>query len=167
MRARTPLFLQHKIIEIIVKPKGNIFVVGDDDQSIFGFRAAEPKYLLDFEQTYPGAKILRMEQNFRSTPQIVDVSCQFIRSNKLRFDKEMFTKNPKGDVLQIGHFEGIEEQYQFIIQKLMSQKDLSKVGVLYRNNLSAICLADELNRAKYSLLYERGGKTEVFLPLGY
>lgn len=59
--------LQHKIIEIVAKPKGNIFAVGDDDQSIFGFRAAEPGYLLNFEQTYPGAKILRMEQNFRST----------------------------------------------------------------------------------------------------
>ena len=154
--------IQHKIIEMVVKPRGNIFVVGDDDQSIFGFRAAEPKYLLEFKQTYPGAQILRMEQNFRSTPQIVEVSCRFIRSNKLRFDKEMFTKNPKGDVLQIGQFEGIREQNQFIIQKLKSQQDLSKVGILYRNNLSSICLAEALNRADIPFYMRETGKLRFF-----
>ena len=154
--------LQHKIIEIVVKPKGNIFVVGDDDQSIFGFRAAEPKYLLEFEQTYPEAQIFRMEQNFRSTPQIVEVSCRFIRSNKLRFDKEMFTKNPKGDVLQIGQFKGMSEQYQFIIQNLKRQKDLSNVGVLYRNNLSAICLADKFDRAGIPFYMREAGKQRFF-----
>lgn len=154
--------LQHKIIEIVVKPKGNIFVVGDDDQSIFGFRAAEPNYLLEFEQAYPGAKILRMERNFRSTPQIVEVSCSFIRSNKLRFDKEMFTKNSEGEVLQIGQFEGTSEQNKFLIQKLKSQKDLSQVGVLYRNNLSAICLAEELNRANVPFYMREAGKQRFF-----
>ncbi|ODA41684.1 putative ATP-dependent DNA helicase YjcD [Desulfosporosinus sp. BG] len=154
--------LQHKIIELIVKPKGNLFVVGDDDQSIFGFRAAEPDYLLKFEQTYPNAKILRMEQNFRSTPQIVDVSCRFIRSNKMRFDKEMFTRNAKGDSLQIGHFKGLREQQQFLIQKLRSEKDLSGVGVLYRNNLSAIYLAEELSRANIPFYMREAGKQRFF-----
>jgi len=154
--------LQHKIIEMIVKPRNNIFVVGDDDQSIFGFRAAEPKYLLEFEQTYPGSKILRMEQNFRSTPQIVDVACGFIRTNKLRFDKAMFTKNPKGGILQIRQLEGNREQYQLIIQKLKNQKDLAKVGILYRNNLSAICLADELDRANIPFYMRESGKQRFF-----
>jgi DNA helicase-2/ATP-dependent DNA helicase PcrA len=77
--------LQHKIIELLAKPKGNLFVVGDDDQSIFGFRAAEPKYLLEFSQVYDQAEILRMEQNFRSTPEIVNNSRDFIRSNKMEF----------------------------------------------------------------------------------
>ena len=154
--------LQHKIIEIVVKPKSNLFVVGDDDQSIFGFRAADPQYLLDFEQTYPGAKILRMEQNFRSTPQIVDVSSRFIHSNTLRFDKEMFTKNPKGEVLQVGHFKGIREQNQFIIERLKVQKDLSKVGILYRNNLSAIGLAEEFSRANIPFYMREAGKQRFF-----
>jgi len=154
--------LQHKLLEIVVKPQGNIFVVGDDDQSIFGFRAAEPEYLLKFEQTYPGAKILRMEQNFRSTPQIVGVSCQFIRSNRLRFDKEMFTENPQGDILQLGHFPGIKEQHQFLTRKLSSQNDLSTIGVLYRNNLSAISLADELSRAEIPFYMRETGKLRFF-----
>ncbi|KJS47445.1 ATP-dependent helicase [Desulfosporosinus sp. BICA1-9] len=154
--------LQHRIIEMVVKPKDNIFVVGDDDQSIFGFRAAEPKYLLEFEQTYPGAKILRMEQNFRSTPQIVEVACGFIRSNKQRFDKDMFTENPKGDVLQMGQFAGIKEQNQFIVQNLKNQNNLAKVGVLYRNNLSAICLAEELDRANIVFYMRESGKQRFF-----
>ncbi|SDH47751.1 ATP-dependent helicase [Desulfosporosinus hippei] len=154
--------LQHKIIERVAKPQNNIFVVGDDDQSIFGFRAAEPKYLLEFEQTYPGVKILRMEQNFRSTPQIVAVARGFIRSNKLRFDKTMFTKNPKGGVLQSQQFEGVGEQYQFIIRKLQSQKDLAQVGILYRNNLSAISLADELDRANIPFYMRESGKQRFF-----
>ncbi len=154
--------LQHKIIESVAKPASNIFVVGDDDQSIFGFRAAEPQYLLDFEQTYPGAKIFRMEQNFRSSPQIVEASCKFIRSNTLRFDKEMFTKNPKGDVLHLGHFKGMREQNQFIIEKLKGQKDLPKVGVLYRNNLSAIGLVEALSRANIPFYMREAGKQSFF-----
>lgn len=154
--------LQHKIIEMIVKPKSNIFVVGDDDQSIFGFRAAEPKYLLEFEQIYPGAKILRMEQNFRSTQRIVAVSSSFIRSNKLRFDKKMFTKNPQGEALGINQFEGIREQNQFIIDKLKRQQDLTKVAVLYRNNLSAICLVDALERAKIPFYMRESSKQRFF-----
>ncbi|EHQ91258.1 ATP-dependent helicase [Desulfosporosinus youngiae] len=154
--------LQHKIIEILVKPKENIFVVGDDDQSIFGFRAAEPDYLLNFKNTYSSAKILRMEQNFRSTPQIVDVACRFIRTNKLRFDKQMFTRNPKGGIPQIRHFKGMREQYHFLIQKFRNQKDLSQIGVLYRNNLSAICLAEELSRAAISFYMREAGKQKFF-----
>lgn len=154
--------LQHKIIELIAKPKQNLFVVGDDDQSIFGFRAADPKYLLDFEQTYPGAKILRMEQNFRSTSQIVEVSRQFIRTNTLRYDKAMFTKNPKGTALGIDHFKGIREQNQFIIQTLKRQENLSAVGILYRNNLSALCLVEELSRAKILFYMRDTGKQRFF-----
>jgi DNA helicase II / ATP-dependent DNA helicase PcrA len=154
--------LQHKLIELLAKPKSNLFVVGDDDQSIFGFRAAEPKYLLDFEQTYPGAKILRMEENFRSTAQIVEVSCQFIRTNSKRYDKDMFTKNPKGDALQIGHFEGIGHQNEFIIKELKRQNDLSRFGVLYRNNLSAISLVEELSRANIPFYMRDAGKQKFF-----
>lgn len=154
--------LQHKIIEIVVKPKSNLFVVGDDDQSIFGFRAAEPKYLLDFEQTYPGAKILRMEQNFRSTPQITDVACKFIRSNKQRFDKEMFTKNPPGDTVQFGYFKDLKEQSEFIIQKFRQEKDLSQAAILYRNNLSAVYLAEQFTRAQLPFYMREAGKLNFF-----
>lgn len=154
--------LQHKIIELIGKPLENLFVVGDDDQSIFGFRAAEPKYLLDFQKVYPRAQILRMEQNFRSTPEIVSTSCQFIRTNRLRFDKAMFTKNPEGQPLRLAHFKDSREQYQRIIQELKQMKDLSKVGVLYRNNLSAVGLVEALSRANLSFFIKGAGTLRFF-----
>lgn len=154
--------LQHKIIELVTKPKNNIFVVGDDDQSIFGFRAAEPKYLLDFEKTYAGAKVLRMEQNFRSTPEIVNIAREFIRSNKIRYDKNMFTKKSSGDLIKIGRFENVTEQNQFILQEIGSEEDLQRVAVLFRNNMSAISLIDELDRRKLLFYMREANKDRFF-----
>lgn len=154
--------LQHKLIELVARPKCNLFVVGDDDQSIFGFRAADPKYLLNFQQAYPKAKILRMEQNFRSTPQIVDTSCQFIRTNTLRFDKTMYTQNPHGAALHMAHFKNLQGQYQHIIQELKRLKDLSTTGILFRNNLSALCLVEELSRANIPFYIRDSGKLRFF-----
>ena len=152
--------LQHKIIELISKPKRNLFVVGDDDQSIFGFRAAEPKYLLEFPQVYDQAEILRMEQNFRSTPEIVSMSREFIRSNKMRYDKEMVTKNVPGETVQVEIFKGNKEQNEFILGELIN-KGVAKSAVLYRNNLSVITLVDELDRGGVPF-YIRDSKKERF-----
>jgi DNA helicase II / ATP-dependent DNA helicase PcrA len=154
--------LQHRIIELVAKPKTNIFVVGDDDQSIFGFRAAEPKYLLDFENTYAGAKVLRMEQNFRSTPEIVNIAREFIRSNEMRYDKNMFTQKPSGDLIKIGQFDGAKEQNQFILQELSKEQNLKKVAVLFRNNISAISLIDELDRRKLLFYMREANKDRFF-----
>ncbi|MHB8126104.1 MAG: ATP-dependent helicase, partial [Desulfitobacteriaceae bacterium] len=152
--------LQHKIIELISKPQGNLFVVGDDDQSIFGFRAAEPKYLLEFPQVYDQAEILRMEQNFRSTPEIVSISKDFIRSNIMRYDKKMVTENAPGETIQVEIFKGNKEQNEFILGELINN-GVAKSAVLYRNNLSVITLADELDRGGVPF-YIRESKNERF-----
>lgn len=154
--------LQQKLLELIAKPQENIFVVGDDDQSIFGFRAAEPDYLLNFHKVYLQAQVMRMEQNFRSTPQIVNVSCQLIRANRLRFDKEMYTKNSQGQPIRVAHSNDTSKQYQFIIDKLKTSKDLSKVGILYRNNLSAIGLAEALSRANIPFFMKKADNIRFF-----
>ncbi|SPF56592.1 UvrD/REP helicase family protein (modular protein) [Candidatus Desulfosporosinus infrequens] len=153
--------LQHKIIELISKPKQNLFVVGDDDQSIFGFRAAEPKYLLEFPQVYDQAEILRMEQNFRSTPEIVSISREFIRSNKMRYDKEMVTENVPGETVQIEIFKGNKEQNEFILGELIN-KGVAKSAVLYRNNLSVITLVDELDRGGVPFYIRDSNKERFF-----
>lgn len=154
--------LQHKIIELIARPQENIFVVGDDDQSIFGFRAAEPQYLLDFPTVYDKALVYRMEENFRSTPQIVDVACRFIRHNKVRFDKEMMTRNAEGEALRIKQFENVGEQNRFIQEELQKIDNFADVGLLFRNNLSAISLAHDLDLAGIPFYLRESSKERFF-----
>ena len=153
--------LQHKIIELIAKPKDNLFVVGDDDQSIFGFRAAEPKYLLEFPQVYEQAEILRMEQNFRSTPQIVSISRDLIRSNQMRYDKEMVTENAPGETVQVELFKGNQEQNEFILGELINN-GVARSAILYRNHLSVITLADELDRGGVPFYIRESNKERFF-----
>ena len=71
--------IQHAIIRLLAGKSGNIFMVGDEDQSIYGFRAAYPDALMQFEQTYPGRVLLLMEENYRSTPEILRAADAFIR----------------------------------------------------------------------------------------
>jgi DNA helicase-2/ATP-dependent DNA helicase PcrA len=154
--------LQHKLIELIAQPQGNIFVVGDDDQSIFGFRAAEPQYLLDFPTVYDQAQVYRMEENFRSTPQIVDAACRFIRQNKVRFDKEMITRNSDGEALSIRQFKNVREQNGFIREELERTRNFAGVAVLFRNNLSAISLAQELDLGGILFYLRESGQDRFF-----
>lgn len=152
--------IQHMIIELLVKLKGNIFVVGDDDQSIYGFRAAAPQQLLNFDKTYEHAKILRLERNFRSTKAIVNISREFIRFNRERFDKEMVTLNPPGEAVQVKLLKDDKAQKSFILNE-MKTIGTSDSAILYRNNLSVITVADELDRGDIPF-YIRENKKERF-----
>lgn len=139
--------IQNKIIEKITKLSDNLFVVGDDDQSIFGFRSANPKYLLDFKTVHPTARILIMEQNYRSTPEIVKVSNVFISGNKQRYKKMMFTENPSDKAIRIHSFEYGYQQLTYIIKELKNKQRIDQTAILYRNNSSAINLIDHLEIA--------------------
>jgi len=140
--------VQHAIIEKLVQSHGNLCVVADDDQSIYTWRAAEPQYLIDFKKVYPKATILKMEQNYRSTPQIVDVANQFIKRNKNRYDKNMFTENDDGEKIDIKVFPDYEDQSRYIGQELATLTNYQDAAVLYRTNSSSILLMNELDRAK-------------------
>jgi DNA helicase-2/ATP-dependent DNA helicase PcrA len=84
--------VQHEIIRVLGSKSRNVFYVADDDQSIYGFRGAYPEFLLSIKDTYEDVKVLYMEQNFRSTPEIVSACNEFIKENEVRFNKEMFTE---------------------------------------------------------------------------
>ena len=139
--------LQTKIIEKVAKLSDNLFVVGDDDQSIFGFRSANPKYLLDFKVIHPRARILLMQQNYRSSQEIVKVANAFISGNRLRYKKSMFTENCSDKSVLIKSFEYDFQQHSYVIEQLKKKKSLSQTALLYRNNVSAINLIDHLEGA--------------------
>ena len=137
--------IQHKLIELIAKPQNNVFVVADDDQSIYSFRGAYPKFLLEFDSMYGDTRKYFIEQNFRSTPQIVGLANKFIKNNTERFNKELHTENPSGDVVKLVKLKDEVEEVEYILRKIGESKSKESV-ILYRNNMAAIKLADELSR---------------------
>ncbi|MDO4438908.1 MAG: ATP-dependent helicase [Eubacteriales bacterium] len=136
--------IQHEIIALLAAKTKNIFMVGDEDQSIYGFRAAYPEALLSFEQNYSGAKVLLMEQNFRSNAKIVEAADRFIQKNKLRHKKQMIpTRSAGADIREI-KLSGRDAQYEYLLR--LAEKCESQTAVLYRENESIIPLIDLLER---------------------
>ncbi|MBP2638977.1 MAG: ATP-dependent helicase UvrD [Firmicutes bacterium] len=142
--------VQHYIIEKLVRKHGNLCVVADDDQSIYSWRGAEPSYLLNFKKVYPEAAILYMEQNYRSSLNIVDTANTFIKRNKSRYDKNMFTHNPSHRPILIRGLADYKQQAKYLIEELKKSNHFCTTAVLYRNNSSSIILINELDRAGIS-----------------
>jgi DNA helicase-2/ATP-dependent DNA helicase PcrA len=139
--------VQHNIIEKLVREHGNLCLVADDDQSIYSWRGAEPSYLLNFKQVYPNAFTLFMEQNYRSSKDIVDVSNQFIKRNKNRYEKNMFTENPSYKPIRINSLADYKYQAKYVVQEIQKVENLAEVAVLFRNNSSSINIMNEFDRA--------------------
>lgn len=131
--------IQHEIIKLLAK--GNhIFMVGDEDQSIYGFRGAYPRALLNFRYEYKNPYILRMEQNYRSTTPIVDLAQQFISKNKGRYNKTMVSARGEGKDVEVLSCGSREEQYAQLLQA--SRNRLDATAFLFRDNESAVVLVD-------------------------
>jgi DNA helicase-2/ATP-dependent DNA helicase PcrA len=152
--------IQLKIINLISSPANNIFIVADDDQSIYGFRGAYPKQLLEFNKIYPNGTVYYLKENYRSSKNIVDASYSFISKNLNRYDKDIFTKNPYKSPVKILKFKSILDQYGFIIEDINKNFDKS-IAILYRNNLSSIGLIHFLNKKNYKF-YMRDFKLKFF-----
>lgn len=142
--AQDTSLIQHKIIELLAQKHQNLFMVGDEDQSIYGFRAAYPQALLDFEKTWSNAKVLYIETNYRSTSGIVDAATDFIHQNKNRRNKNMSAKNGKGAKVKIVEVPDRIKQYDEIVK--MARKAKSPITFLYRNNDTALPIIDMLDR---------------------
>ncbi|MEA4805773.1 ATP-dependent helicase [Acetobacterium wieringae] len=135
--------IQFKIIELLTGKNGNLFMVGDEDQSIYGFRGAFPEALLTFKETWPQGEVLLMETNYRSTRQIVDKANAFIKLNHERYQKEMVVPGDRsftGVPIAREWVTSSEAQYQLIIEAI--RREGKEIAVLYRNNESAIPLVD-------------------------
>lgn len=132
--------IQHAIIKLLAGRCRNIFMVGDEDQSIYGFRAAYPEALMNFREEYPEAKILYLEQNYRSTPEIVNSANRFIVRNRFRYPKTASAVRASGPLPDRLIFSGRPAQYRFICD--IAEKTPRETAFLFRNNDSAIPLID-------------------------
>lgn len=138
--------VQLEIIRTLAHPKNNLFIVADDDQSIYGFRGAYPEGLFQFNKVYKDGKIYYMEENYRSTKNIVNICNRFIKKNTLRFNKDIFTKNPYIEPIKLVKVKNLEEQYTYLMDQLEGIVDYRNTAILYRNNLSVIGIMEALER---------------------
>ena len=156
--------IQHAIIALLAAGTGNLFMVGDEDQSIYGFRAAYPEALLSFEKKHPGAKVLLMEENFRSNAKIVEAADKFIQKNTLRHEKHMRAAREAGADIREISLKSRKAQYVYLMKAAQEcttgmagmsgseehrgRADASgtETAVLYRDNECAIPLIDLLER---------------------
>ncbi len=136
--------IQHAIISLLAGKNGNLFMVGDEDQSIYGFRAAYPEALMDFEKTYEGAKILLMEENFRSNANIVRAADKFISGNFFRHPKSIKATRDEGSPVMEISLLGRQAQYSYILNVAGNCK--KETAVLYRDNENVLPLVDLFER---------------------
>lgn len=142
--------IQHEIISLLAGKTRNLFMVGDEDQSIYGFRAAYPEALLQFEKMYPEAKILLMETNYRSCPQIVSNADKLISFNKERYEKHMKAGNDSTGQMKQICVKARKAQYRYLAK--MAENCKEETAILYRNNESVIPLINLLE--KNGILYQ-------------
>ena len=139
---------QFQVLKLLAKPNNNLFVVADDDQSIYAFRGANTEELFKFQREYDDIATFYMEENFRSTKNIVNIANIFISQNEKRFEKTVITNNPFDKPVNIIKLKEPKDQYDFIEKEL--EKDKGDIAVLYRNNLSSIGLVEYFERKNYS-----------------
>ena len=130
--------IQMNIIELLASPLNNIFVVGDDDQSIYGFRGARPEIMIEFKDYYPEAELIVLDVNYRSTQSIINVAGRVIENNKTRLDKCAHANNDKDFQPDIRKFRNQVEELKFVVSKIKEYENqgisLSEMAILVRNN---------------------------------
>lgn len=156
--------VQFKIIKMLASVHGNIFVVGDDDQSIYGWRGAKISNILDFQKSFDGARVYKLEQNYRSTKNILNVANLVIKNNDKRKEKTLWTDNDSGSkpVMYVGNEETDEAQFAAlnIKAKILNGARASDFAILMRIN--ALSRAYEQEFLKYNVPYKVYGGFKFF-----
>ena len=141
---------QYQLVKLLAGKHGNIMAVGDEDQSIYRFRGADINNILNFEQDFPGAKIIKLEQNYRSTGNILDAATGVVANNIARKGKTLFTTGGKGDPVRVVTASNDREEAQFVLEKISSLRSkykLTDFAVLFRTNAQSRPFEEELLRA--------------------
>ena len=134
---------QFKLISLLASKYRNLCVVGDDDQSIYRFRGADIGNILSFEETFPGAKVIKLEQNYRSTQNILNAANGVIRHNRGRKDKTLWTANGEGELIRFKQFVTAREEADFVAREIRdSVYAYQDQAVLYRTNAQSRLLEE-------------------------
>lgn len=144
--------LQFEMVRALTSTHNNICVVGDDDQSIYAFRGADLSNILNFEKLYPQTKVIKLEQNYRSTDKILNLANTVIKENIKRKDKTMRTDNTEGPVPMLWAAANSDHEAQIIIDEIIriqkKGKFLGDVAILYRSNTQVPPIEDQLRLAQ-------------------
>ena len=140
--------LQYDIVRMLAKPQNNLFIVGDDDQSIYGFRGAKPEIMLKFAEHYPNAVSLHLSTNYRSDRKIIECASNLIHHNKERFDKEFLASHEEEGIVHHQTYNDIDAEQRglvkMILEKKMSMEEYRNTSILYRTNKEAVQVSDLL-----------------------
>ena len=143
--------VQYKFVSMLAQKYGNICVVGDDDQSIYKFRGATIENILSFEKTFSGARVIRLEQNYRSTQNILDAANGVISNNTIRKGKTLWTENPKGEKINIHTCDSERDEAAFVTKTIMDGvadgRKYSDFAILYRTNAQSNAIEQSLSRS--------------------
>ena len=154
---------QYRLANLLAGKHGNLAVVGDDDQSIYSWRGADIRNILEFERDYPDAKVIRLEQNYRSTQTILDVANAVVTHNRKRKGKNLWTPSGEGALVQVVEVNDERAEAQFVaseVQKLLEGEAKGaerayrpdEVAVLYRTNAQTRVLEEQFGR--YAIAYQ-------------
>jgi len=138
--------VQYDVIRMLALPENNLFIVGDDDQSIYRFRGARPEIMLGFSKDYPNAKSIILDVNYRSTKAVVSAARRVIERNKNRYQKEIITVNEQGDNVHIQEVRHPVEESHYVREQIAKAvaagTDPSQIAVLYRTNTEPRALVE-------------------------
>jgi len=157
--------VQYKLIKLLVNDRKNLCVVGDDWQSIYSWRGADFTNILNFERDFPGAKVVKLEQNYRSTQEILDAAHKVITKNVQRSDKALWTDKSGGQPVQVVHVSSEIHEAEAVVSRVKTAVDLrvheySDFAVLYRTNAQSRAIEEAFIR--YSIPYRLVGGTRFY-----
>lgn len=152
---------QFELISLLAGKYRNLCVVGDDDQSIYKFRGANIKNILNFEKAYPGARVIKLEQNYRSTQSILNAANQVISHNRGRKAKTLWTANEEGTLVQFKSYESAPEEADAIVRNILnSSTDYQDCAVLYRTNAQSRLIEEKC--LQYNIPYRMVGGVNFY-----
>jgi DNA helicase-2/ATP-dependent DNA helicase PcrA len=149
---------QYKLIRLLVGPHHNLVVVGDDDQSIYGWRGADITNILSFQKDFPEARVTKLEQNYRSTANILGVASSVIRNNSKRMEKTIWTANPDGEKVTLLELDDEILEAAWVARRIREESKFKPgdTAIFYRTNSQSRVLEDELRRHRIPYLIVGG-----------